>query len=79
MTYHVIEVFAVGVLQSTDGEGDLVDPLLPAALEAKDSVAEVHSVALASTPELCLRRVYLCNGMQGQGNATPCNGMKKNR
>ena len=64
MAYHVVKVFAVGLLQSTDGEGNFVDPLLAAALEAKDSVAEVHPVALASTPEFRLRRVNLCNDIQ---------------
>lgn len=72
LTYHVVQIFAVRLLQSTDGERDLVDPLLPPAFETKDSVAEVHSFSLASAPELRLRRIHLCiNGMQK--NETACN------
>lgn len=58
-TYHVVKVLVVWFLESANWEGDLVDPLLSAALEPQDFVAVVYAGALASAPELRLRRVDL--------------------
>lgn len=60
-TYHVVKVLAVRLLERAYREGHLVDPLLPAALEPKDSVTVVHARALTSAPELRLCCVDLSN------------------